>query len=167
MDIPCFIICVGRVRTYTNDNRNILVSIRPEYIIKTDEKTRNEWVIETAKSTWKRMKNVKRAISMHITTENDLVSIGMSHMEAEGLIYALENYSQMPDSMIYLKTIQSALELLLPNKNIDFGLPDLPNNANKDSSMSHDDEETEDEVLKIIEDLDTDGKGAPRDALEK
>ena len=77
----------------------------------------------------------------------------------------------MPESAVYLKTIQSALRELLPDKNIDLGLPedlaDSPEEIDLEPTASAADSADKEEIiLQLLEDLDTDGKGAPRDVLE-
>lgn len=175
MEVPCFVAAVGRVRTYTGDNQRVYVSVRPENIVKIDEKTRNEWILETAKTTWRRLKNFKTAIGMSDAKESDLVGMGMTQAEASGLLYALDNYEQMPDSTVYLKNIQGALRLLLPDRDVDLGfaedLSNEPDEIDIDSPSGNDGGNSygqmEEIILNLLEELDTDGKGAPRDELER
>ena len=174
LEVPCFVAAVGRVRTYTTDDQRVFVSVRPEHIVKIDDRTRNEWILETAKTTWRRLKNAKTVLGMPDAKEADLVAMGMTPAEANGLLYALDNYGQMPDSSLYLKTIQSALRMLLPDRDIDLGFPedlsDEPDeieigNENGESGNSYG--QMEEIILNMLEELDTDGKGAPRDELER
>ncbi len=175
LDAPCFVAAVGRVRYYNPEGDRAFVSVRPEHIIKIDERTRNEWLLETAKSTWTRLKMYKQAIGMEDAKVPDLIALGMSDAAAEGLLYALDNSEQMPDSAMYLKTVQNALRTLLPDRNVDFGFPedlsdepdeiDLEDNGT--SSDNHTHGQLEDIILGMLEELDTDGKGAPRDELER
>ena len=146
MEAPCFVAAVGRVRTYTTDDQRVFVSVRPEHIIRIDERTRNEWLLETAKSTWRRLKNAKTVLGMPDAKVPDLIAMGMSDAEADGLIYALDNYGQMPDSSMYLKTI-------------------IDQSGASSEGPSHG--QLEDIILNMLEELDTDGKGAPRDELER
>lgn len=176
LEVPCFIAAVGRVRTYTADDQRVFVSVRPEHIVKIDEKTRNEWLLETAKTTWRRLKNAKTVLGMADATEKDLVDMGMTPAEAFGLLYALDNYGQMPDSTMYLKTIQNALRMLLPDRNVDLGFPedlsDEPDEIEIDavgspSGNANTYGQMEEIILTMLEELDVDGKGAPRDELER
>jgi len=172
IEIPSFVAAVGRVRTYTTDDQRVFVSVRPEHIIPISETVRNEWILETAKSTWKRLTDTKKVLGMGDATEQDLVKAGMSPTEAFGITYALDNYGQMPDSALYLKTIQAALRMLLPDRDVDLGFPEdlsdepdeieLPEGSNANNSA-----QMEDLVLNLLEELDTDGKGAPREELER
>ena len=150
--------------------------MRPENIVKIDEATRNEWILETAKTTWRRLKNVKTVLGMPEAKEEDLVKMGMTQAEAFGMLYALDNYGQVPDSTLYLKTIQSALRIIMPGRDIDLGfaedLSDEPDEIEIDSpsggnGSDHSYGQIEDIILNMLEELDTDGKGAPRDELER
>ena len=176
LEAPCFVAAVGRVRTYTADNQKVYVNVRPENIVKIDEATRNEWILETAKTTWRRLKNVKTVLGMPEAKEEDLVKMGMTQAEAFGMLYALDNYGQVPDSTLYLKTIQSALRIIMPGRDIDLGfaedLSDEPDEIEIDSpsggnGRDHSYGQIEDIILNMLEELDTDGKGAPRDELER
>ena len=174
IEIPSFVAAVGRVRTYTTDDQRVFVSVRPEHIVPIDESVRNEWILETAKSTWKRLKDTKKVLGMGDATEQDLIKSGMSPTEAFGITYALDNYGQMPDSTLYLKTIQAALRMLLPDKDVDLGFPEdysdvpdeieIPENG---ESSGNNAAQLEDMILRLLEELDTDGKGAPREELER
>ena len=124
IEVPCYVAAVGRVKAFTNTEQRTFINVRPEHIVPISESVRNEWVLETAKSTWKRLTNTKRALNAGDATVNDLIALGMSAFEAENICYALDNYPQMPDSAAYLKTIQSALRMLLPDKDVDFGFPE-------------------------------------------
>ena len=174
LEVPCFVAAVGRVRTYTTDDQRVFVSVRPEHIVKIDDRTRNEWILETAKTTWRRLKNAKTVLGMPDAKEADLVAMGMTPAEANGLLYALDNYGQMPDSSLYLKTIQSALRMLLPDRDIDLGFPedlsDEPDEieiGNENGESGNNYGQMEEIILNMLEELDTDGKGAPRDELER
>ena len=174
LEAPCFVAAVGRVRTYTTDDGRVFVSVRPEHIIMIDERTRNEWLLETAKSTWRRLRNAKTVMGMPDAKVPDLIAMGMTEAEAEGLLYALDN-GDMPDSSVYLRTIQNALRTLLPDRDVDFGFPedlsgepdeiDIDAPANGAEGPTHG--QLEDIILNMLEELDTDGKGAPRDELER
>ena len=140
LEPPCFVAAVGRVRTYTTDDGRTFVSVRPERIIKIDESTLNEWLLDTAQSAWTRLKWMKQVVSLPDAKVPDLIKMGMSPVQAEGMLYALDNYGEMPDSSVYLKTIQNALRRLLPEKDVDFGFPegmqDMPDEIDLDGDES-------------------------------
>lgn len=175
IDTPCYVAAVGRVKTYTNSDNKVFVNVRPEHITVIDESIRKEWLLETAKSTWKRLTNTKRALNAGDATVNDLIALGMSSFEAENIVYALDNYGQVPDSALYLKTIQNALRMLLPDDDVDFGFPedmsDIPDEIPMDQGNIGSDSgstkgQMEEIILNMLDELDTDGKGAPREELE-
>jgi hypothetical protein len=172
IEVPSLVAAVGRVRSYTTDDQRVFVTVRPEHIVQINQTVRNEWILETAKSTWKRLTATKKVLSMGEATEQDLVKAGMSPVEAFGITYALDNYGQMPDSALYLKTIQAALRMLLPDRDVDLGFPEdlsdepdeieIPENGGGNNAA-----QLEDLILNLLEELDTDGKGAPREELER
>ncbi len=171
---PCYVAAVGRVRAYTPEGGRTMVSVRPEHIIQIDEGTLNEWLLEAAQSAWIRLKWMKKVVSVEDAKVPDLIAMGMNPTQAEGMLYALDNYGSMPNSESYLKTIQNALRRILPEKDIDFGFPegvdDVPDEMEIGGGASDNGSgkaAMEDVVLRLLEELDTDGKGAPRDELER
>lgn len=169
---PCFVAAVGRVKTYTGDNGRMYVSVRPEHIVEVDEKTRNEWLLETAKSTWGRLNDMKKALSDPSMKVDGLVKAGVNPAQAEGIVYALENSEELPDSMKYLGVIQGALKHLLPDRSIDLGIPeemsDEPDEIEMDGPAGGSNgADIEDTILNLIRELDVDGRGAPREELER
>lgn len=172
LEVPCHVAAVGRVRTYNNGDGRTFISVRPERIVRIEEDTLNEWLLDTAKSTWARLKWMKEVVSMPDAKVPDLVKMGMTPVEAEGMLYALDN-GEMPDSSAYLRTIQNALRRLLPEKEVDFGFPegldDGPDEIDIDEGGSEKSNhgQMEDIILNLLDELDVDGKGAPRDELER
>ena len=171
LETPAFIAVVGKVRTYTTDEDRVFVSIRPESVVKITEEIRAQWILEAAGSTWERLNKIKRATSLENLSEKVLLDKGFCDKDAKGIMTALDQYG-LPNSTIYLKSIQTALRTILPDKNIDLGLPedmsDMPDEIDiEPGSTSHSNAEMEDMILSMLEELDTDGKGAPRDELER
>lgn len=171
IDVPAFVAVVGKVRTYTSDDGRVFVSIRPETIVQVDEETRNRWILSSAKSLWERLVKMKKAVAVNSTSSKELIAAGFSPEEAEGIDSALNNYG-MPDSGPYMKTIQNALRMLLPDSEIDFGFPedidDSPDEIDLDPVQSAAERrDMEDTILRLISELDMDGKGALREEVEK
>ncbi len=171
LEAPSYVAIVGKVRTYTTEDQRVFVSVRPERIIKIDEEVHAEWMLDAAQSTWSRLLKVKKVLAMGNMSEKDLVGKGFAPKEAQGIVTALDQYD-LPNSETYLKGIQTALRSILPDKNIDFGLPedlaDAPDEIDLEPESSPESSgEMENIVLSLLEELDTDGKGAPRDELEK
>lgn len=171
LNAPEFVAVIGKVKTYTADNDRVFVSIRPERITKISEEVRMQWMLDAAKSTWIRLNKMRKATSLKDSSEDNLVKNGFSKRDAQGISVALDNYDT-PNSTIYLKTIQTALRTILPDKNIDLGLPedmsDMPDEMDiEPGSSKNNNAEMEDLILSLLEELDTDDKGAPRDELER
>ncbi|MCL2295995.1 MAG: glycerol dehydrogenase [Methanomassiliicoccaceae archaeon] len=171
LDTPTFIAVVGKVRTYTTDEDRVFVSIRPESIVKITEEIRAQWILEAARSTWDRLNRMKKATSLEDLSEKALLARGFTEKDAKGIMTALDQYD-IPNSTTYLKSIQTALRTILPEKNIDLGLPedmsDVPDEIDiEPGATSHSNADIEDIILSLLEELDTDGKGAPRDELER
>ncbi len=170
LEVPCRIAVVGKVKSYNADDGKVWISVRPERIVVIDENVQNEWLLDTANSTWKRLKNMKQALSLSDRSEQDLISAGFSEISARGISKAIEEYG-VPNSEDYLKAIQKALRLLLPEKNIDLGFPEdlaeAPEEIEIDNDSMEQSEDKEEIILHLLEQLDTDGKGAPRDVLEE
>ena len=168
---PCLVAVVGKVKSYTTEDQRTYVSVRPERIIPIDDNTQREWLLDTARSTWKRLVDMKTAMGTIDKSVAGLTKEGFSELSAKGISLALEQYG-MPDSAMFLKSIQAALRTLLPDKNVDLGLPeDLSENPEEidlePQSSGDDSEDKEEIVLELLTELDTEGKGAPRDDLER
>ena len=162
---PCLVAVVGKVKSYTTEDQRTYVSVRPERIIPIDENTQREWLLDTARSTWKRLVDMKTAMGTIDKSVAGLTKEGFSELSAKGISLALEQYG-MPDSAMFLKSIQAALRTLLPDKNVDLGLPEDLIDLEPQSS-GDDSEDKEEIVLELLTELDTEGKGAPRDDLER
>ncbi len=171
IDAPEFVAVIGKVKTYTTEDERVFVSIRPERIIKITEELRMQWILDAAKSTWIRLNRMKKATAIEDVSEKDLITAGFDQKDAQGITTALDQYG-IPNSTTYLKTIQTALRTILPDKNIDLGLPEdmsqVPDEIDiEPGATAQNNSDLEDTILNLLEELDTDGKGAPRDELER
>ena len=126
---------------------------------------------------------MQKALKAEDRSAEGLKKTGLSDTEAAGISQAIEVYGP-PEAGTYLISIQNALRAILPDDNIDLGLPEDsvpegpeeididvqpgdPKAAADASPSSEDREAKEAAVLKLIKELDTDGKGAARDELER
>ncbi len=62
-EVPAFIAVVGKPSTYTTAEGDILTSIRPESIHVVDGQTRDIWVMDTAKNTLDRLKELESGVN--------------------------------------------------------------------------------------------------------
>jgi len=165
--VPSFVSMIGKVRTYTSDDGRVFVSVRPEKIMTVSEAERNRWVLATARSMWSRLNTMKEALAVPDVTVEDLKSKGMNASQAEGMISALDSYG-FPESSKYLKMIQHALRTMLPDRDIDLGLPNdlsgMPDEIDIEAPGISADKE--DIVLGLLDELD-DGKGAAYMELQR
>ena len=168
MDTPAFVAIVGKIRTFRPDETRLFVSLRPERIVRIDAATRQRIVLEAAQCTWARLNNMKTVLSRPDATADDLVKGGMNREEAEGAVEAAEFYGT-PDSSRYLKLIQNSLRMLLPDREIDLGLPEdvteLPDEIDIEPRSGISEADKEDIILDMLDELDKDGRGAPMDEL--
>ncbi|MCL2890475.1 MAG: glycerol dehydrogenase [Methanomassiliicoccaceae archaeon] len=168
IETPAFVAIVSKVRAFRPDETRMLISLRPERIVRVDAQTRQRIVLEAAQCTWARLNNMKKVLSRPDATADDLMKEGMSREEAEGAIEASEFYGT-PDSSRYLKLIQNALRMLLPDKDIDLGLPEdvteLPDEIDIEPRSGISEADKEDIILGMLDELDKDGRGAPMEEL--
>jgi len=170
IETPAFVAMVGKIRAYRPDETRMLISLRPERIVRVDAATRQRIVLEAAQCTWARLNNMRAVLSRPDATADDLMKEGMSRDEAEGSIEAAEFYGT-PDSSRYLKLIQNSLRMLLPDRDIDLGLPEdvteLPDEIDIEPRSGIPEADKEDIVLDMLDELDKDGRGAPMEELIK
>lgn len=174
LDAPSLVAVIGKVKTYTNNEGRVFISIRPERIVNITEEERYAWMLDAAKSLWERLLKVKKAVSDPNANVDALKQMGFDEHDAESIIMALDSYG-MPDSSRYLKTIQTALRFLLPDDDVDFGLPDsdmpdeiyAPESPAAPSNMGEDAESKEDIILRILQELDNDSRGVPVEEIKR
>lgn len=163
LEAPCYVSMIGKVRTYTTNDDRTFVSVRPEHIVKIEENDYFAWLLETARSVWSRLLRMREVLKVPDVTAAELTAKGFSAQDADGITTALDSYGQ-PESSIYLKMIQEALRRLLPDQNVDFGLPGdegavpTPSAAKKDDDSSND-TEIEDMILAYLDEHDNDARG--------
>ncbi|MGE4275252.1 MAG: RPA family protein [Candidatus Methanomethylophilaceae archaeon] len=169
MEVPSFVAVVGKPKTFSPDDGRVFVSVRPERIVQVEEKVRDRWVLEACQSTWSRMKALRSVLAMEAPDEKGLVKDGMDPALASGIMEAIGYYG-VSDSSRYLRMLQDGLRVLLPEQQIDLGLPgddaDLPDEIDIDPERAGSALDMEDTILSFLELLDRDGKGAPFTELQ-
>lgn len=96
---PVYVAVVGKPRTYETDEGDMRVSLRPEYISKVDETTRDNWLVETAERTLDRIE------------EYQATDVG-GDMAPPDLKLAADVYDIDPST--YLSDVEDALETVEP-----------------------------------------------------
>ncbi|MDW7730907.1 MAG: DNA-binding protein [Methanolobus sp.] len=68
-ETPAFVAIVGKPSTYTTGEGDVLTSVRPESIYVVDGQTRDLWVVDTAKKTLARLKELGNGSSDTVKTK--------------------------------------------------------------------------------------------------
>jgi len=175
IEVPAFVAVVGKSRTYRpEDGEELYVSIRPERIMEVNADIRNQWILETCRSTKNRIEAVVEATKMNQPNTDDLKKLGYSIDLSEGIVSALNNYKNI-DVNKYITLIQESLQYLTPDKDT---IPDTkmnmkideekkgkkPKETKLDEEKKDDFEKIENSVLKIIKDIEGD-EGALWDSI--
>jgi len=178
IDVPTFVAVVGKIRTYSPDDGEMYVSIRPESIREVNADMRASWILETSMQTKQRIGAVAEAIKMNEPSMSELRKLGYSRELSEGVVAALKEY-QMTDVEKYTALVRESLQYIAPSKET---LPEIHEEEPVDASepkkeskktkkeetkvksevkeadikkekVSDDSEETEDTVLDAIKKL--------------
>lgn len=95
MDAPSFVAVVGKPNLYQTDDGNIIISLRAESIQKVDEATRNQWIMDTARRTLERLRelaNVKPAALSGDFATADNVPAAAASSPAQDAERAVQHY---------------------------------------------------------------------------
>jgi len=165
---PAFIAVVGKTRTYSPEEGTVYVSIRPEKVTIVDAGIRDYWVLETCRSTLKRIAAMADAKDMAAPTVDELVKLGHTRVLAEGVVKACEHYKDV-DLGRYRAMVVDALRYLLPEYRRDHEAEMPREMATSPEELEEEEEakevDREEQVLALIAVLDKNGKGAPWDQI--
>jgi RPA family protein len=157
---PRFVAVIGKSRTYSPEEGVIYVSIRPEIIKEVDSDLRDFWILDAAKSLKKRLGIIDEAIKMENPSLENIVSLGATRKNAEGVLTALENYSFI-DIARYHTQLIDALKSLLQEPTEGPTLEEVAEETEDTEDQTPDEDESfEIAFLEIVEKLDLDVKGA-------
>ena len=160
---PKFVAVIGKSRTYSPEEGVIYVSIRPETIKEVNSDLRDYWILDTAKSLKKRLVIMDEAIKMESPSLDNIISLGATKTNAQGMLSALENYSFIDIARYHTQLIDALKSLLEESKEPSEGSP-IEEDLGQEAEAPE--EDTEEEVtfeiafLEIVEELDKDVKGA-------
>lgn len=176
IDAPAFVAVVGKIRTYTPDDGEMYVSIRPETIREVNADTRARWILETCMQTKQRIGAVTEAMKMNEPNSGELRNLGYSRELSEGIVAALKEY-QSVDVEKYVAIVRESLQYIAPSKetlpeiheeeSVDVEKPKKESKKTKKEESevkkeetSGDSEETENTVLDAIKKLEGDDGAA-------
>jgi RPA family protein len=134
IDAPAFVAVVGKIRTYTPDDGDIYVSIRPETIREVNADTRARWILETCMQTKQRIGAVTEAMKMNEPNAGELRNLGYSRELSEGIVAALKEYKSI-DVEKYVDIVSESFQYIAPSKE---PLPDIHEEESVDVEKSKD-----------------------------
>jgi hypothetical protein len=156
---------LGKSRTYSPEEGEMYVSIRPEKIFEVSAETRNKWIIETCIRTKERIEAMVEAMKMDEPNASELRKLGYNNDLSEGVVLALKNYENV-DVKKYFSIIKESLQYINPsneplhdyhkNEKENEKLDDLEEPVKEEPSDKNEaasSEEIEDEILQIIKKL--------------
>jgi RPA family protein len=172
---PAFAAVVGKSRAYSPEEGVKYLSIRPERIREVDADARNYWVLETARRTLVRIEAVSEGLRIGHPTATDLFKLGYPEPLADGVARAIEYYKDI-DVERFRGTVMDALRSILPEERPRPERTERPaptRRAAKEPEETKEEElhevkvgaDEEEVVLKMIESLDSKGKGAKWDQI--
>ncbi|HEX9907888.1 MAG TPA: hypothetical protein VGB78_05405 [Thermoplasmata archaeon] len=179
---PAFAAAVGKSRAYSPEEGVKYLSIRPEHIREVDADARDYWIMETARSTLYRISALEDALDMSQPTVGELVRLGYPENLSDGVVRAIEYYKDI-DVARFRTAVREALLSVLPQKlakkaaepaKASASQPRPARMGEKAPEAETKEEELrevtvgadeEDTVLKVIDSLDSDARGAPWERL--
>jgi len=167
IEAPAFVAVVGKARTYSPEEGTLYVSIRPESVRIVDESIRDYWVLDSCRSTLKRIAAISDALEMEEPSADELVKLGHNRRLADGVVQSIPHYDGI-DLGMYRGMVVDALRYLLPEYEMEIELPkEVPQGPEEIELEGETTEDIDQEelVLGLIERLDSGGKGAPWDDI--
>ena len=155
VEVPTFVALSGKSRTYTPEEGTLFVSVRPEWVQEVDAAARDQWILETCKSTVERIEALKEAQKMTEPTVFELEKVGYSRSLAEGIIAALQHYDSI-DIERYRSLLKESVQFLSPSRRTVNEIMSSPLESTTDTSgqppeKPDDDQEGEEDFKKIEE----------------
>jgi RPA family protein len=166
---PKFVAVIGKSRTYSPEDGVIYVSIRPEVIKEVDSDLRDYWILEAARSLKKRLVIMDEAVKLENPSLENIISLGATKPNAEGMLSALENYGFIDIARYHTQLIDALKTLLQESHEVEDIVEDAT--VSEEETVTQEEEPDQKEIslettfLEIIEELDRDVKGASWDDI--
>ncbi|UCE73603.1 MAG: glycerol dehydrogenase [Methanomassiliicoccales archaeon] len=156
---PKFVAVIGKSRTYSPEEGVIYVSIRPETVKEVNSQIRDYWIMDACRNLQKRLDIMGEALRMEKPEVENIISLGASRNNAEGILSAIEHYDYI-DIARFNGMLQDALKCLLPEYQ-DIKSEKITEAEGQEEPESPEGNlENENLFMEIIEALDTNVKGA-------
>ena len=163
---PKFVAVIGKSRTYSPEEGVIYVSIRPEVIKEVNSELRDYWILDACKTLKKRVGIMSEALQMENPVLENLISLGADRNLGGGMMSAMEHYDYI-DIARFNGMLKDALKYVLPEYQEQEEKESLGITEPKEEGQPEDDLENEEKLLKIIDSLDKDVKGASWEEIVK
>ncbi|MBI5000301.1 MAG: hypothetical protein HZB92_02065 [Euryarchaeota archaeon] len=168
---PVFAAVIGKVRAYSPEPGVTYITLRPEIVKEVDAQTRDYWVLDACRSLRRRLHAFEETKALEKPTREAVAALGYSEV-ADGIITAIEHYGEA-DTPKYRAILLEGLRYLLPEYQQS---PPAEEPAEESEAAETEEEEDaleamlaptpdEEKVLKIIDDLNKDGKGVQVDKI--
>ncbi len=114
-DVPSYVAIVGKARAYEPEEDVVYTSVRAETVKEVDVDARDQWIVETAKHTKKRIDAMQEAMHMKPPSVYKLRELNYFSSLAEGVVAALSFYKDI-DIEHYTFLIREALSYITSGK---------------------------------------------------
>ncbi len=160
--VPQFLAVVGKVNVFRPDEDTMYLSVVPERVKVVKEVLRDYWVFDTARRLKIRIDAMKEALKMDEPSVAKLMELGFSRRISEGVVEAIKYYEKINVEK-YMDMLKDALKHLLPEyKMLGYELPAVEEEEEATEEESGEEEEL---VLRLIDELNVDNKGASYEDL--
>ena len=106
--IPSFVAVVGKARIYEPGDGRVYTSIRPEELNVVDEYSRDQWILETAKSTLKRIDAARLALNSNLHEGELIEHLQSNNIQKElaiGISIAITQYNELEQYLSELEQV--------------------------------------------------------------
>ena len=106
--IPSFVAVVGKARIYEPGDGRVYTSIRPEELNVVDEYSRDQWILETAKSTLKRIDAERLALNSNLHEGELIEYLQSNNIQKElaiGISIAITQYNELEQYLSELEQV--------------------------------------------------------------
>jgi len=157
---PQFVAVVGKSRIYSPDDSTNYLSVRPEAVRVIDRDERDMWVLEAARGLKHRIEAFHELLRMETPSSKELFSLGYPEHIAEGVALAYDYYGE-PDMVTYRSLLTRSLRSLLPGYEEEIGDFEFEEGEETEGV----DEALQKTLLEMVDELDTDDRGAEVSSL--
>jgi RPA family protein len=161
---PAFVSVIGKCRVYSPEEGVVYVSVRPELIKEVNSYLRDYWILDACKSLKGRLDLVREALELETRTKDKLMALGCREELAEGIVLATDHYDNIELGR-YEQMLVDALRYILEEDRNQDETDIAQKGAESAMEGSVEAPDKEEIILELIDNLDTNGKGANWDEI--